>query len=268
MLSIRSLRHRAALVLILISAVAQANQLDDVMARRVLRVAVPREFPPFGFIYKGLPDGYDIAVARMLALDLDVRAELVPVASSERIPALESGKVDLIVASLGRTPEREKVLDFSMAYAPLYLGVFGDQDAKPAAGFLGRRIGVSKGSLEEAELVRRVPQATIVRLENSKAIIEAYLKHEIEFMAVGSVVVESVTDVATRDRTKLHLLLKDSPCYIGLRKGEPALLARVNKFLKDASESQALTVNAMVWFKATLPADFFAQAHGQALPKP
>jgi polar amino acid transport system substrate-binding protein len=263
---IRILCRWAVLMLVLASATVRADELSDVISHRVLRVAVPSEFPPFGFIYKGLPDGYDIAIARMLALDLDVRLELVPVASSERIPALQSGKVDLIIASLGRTPEREKILDFSVPYAPLYLGVFGDRDAAPTAGFIGRRIGVSKGSLEEAELVRRTPQATIVRLENSKAIIEAYLRGDIEFMAVGSAVVESVTDITKRDRLKLHLLIKDSPCYIGMRKSEPALLARVNKFLKDASDSQAMTVNAMVWFKATLPPDFFRQAQAQARP--
>jgi polar amino acid transport system substrate-binding protein len=263
---IRSRRRWAALAILLLAATAHADQLADVLQRRVLRVAVPSEFPPFGFIYKGVPDGYDIAVARMLALDLGVRAELVPVSSPERIPALESGKVDVIVASLGRTPEREKVLDFSMAYAPLYLGVFGDRDARPPAGFAGRRIGVSKGSVEEAELLRRAPQAAIVRLENSKAIIEAYLKHDIEFMAVGSAVIESVTDVGARDRLRLHLMLKDSPCYIGVRKGEAALLARVDKFLKDASDSQAMTVNAMVWFKSTLPPDFFRQAQDRPRP--
>ena len=254
---IRILLRGAALALVLAAVDARADQLADVLARKVLRVAVPSEFPPFGFVHLGLADGYDISVARMLAMDLHVRPELVPVSSAERIPALESGKVDLIIASLGRTPEREKVLDFSMAYAPLYLGVFGDRDARPPAGLAGRRVGVSQGSVEEAELARRAPQATIVRLENSKAIIEAYLRHDIEFMAVGSAVVESVTDVTARDRLRLHLMLKDSPCYIGVRKGEAALLARVNRFLKEASESQAMTVNAMLWFKATLPPDFF-----------
>ncbi len=239
------------------TATAHADQLDDILARKVLRVAVPKEFPPFGFLRNGLPDGYDISVARMLALDLKVRVELVPVSSPERIPLLQQGTVDLVIASLGKTPEREKLIDFSMPYAPLYLGVFGDKDASAGADFKGRRIAVSKGSVEEAELLRLAPQAEVVRLENSKAIMEAYLAHQVDYMAIGSAVIESLPDVRARDRTGLKLMLKDSPCYIGVRKGETALRQRVDRFLREASESQAMTVNAMIWFKATLPADFF-----------
>jgi len=236
---------------------ARADQLDQILAHHVLRVAVPKEFPPFGLMRNGIAEGYDISVARMLAYDLKVRLEVVPVSSPERIPLLQADKVDVIIASLGKTPEREKLIDFSLAYAPLYLGVFGSKHAQVPPDFKGRRIGVSKGSVEESELLKVAPHAEIVRLENSKAIIEAYLKHDVEFMAIGSAVIESIQDIPARDDLGLKLMLKNSPCFIGVRKGETALLERVNKFLRDASNSQAMTVNAMIWFKATLPADFF-----------
>lgn len=249
---------RLSLSLIALMATsAQADQLDQILAHHVLRVAVPKEFPPFGFMRDGIPEGYDISVARMLAYDLKVRLEVIPVSSPERIPLLQADNVDVIIASLGKTPEREKLIDFSVAYAPLYLGVFGGKDVHVSPDFKGRRIGVSKGSVEETELLKVAPHAEVVRLENSKAIIEAYLKRDVEFMAIGSAVVESIQDVPARDETGLKLMLKNSPCFIGVRKGETALLERVNKFLREASDSQAMTVNAMIWFKATLPADFF-----------
>lgn len=230
------------------------------MTSRLLRVAVPKEFPPFGYLRDGIPEGYDIAIARMLALDMRVRLEIVPVASPQRLPFLQEGKVDLVIASLGKNPEREKVIDFSQAYAPLYIGVFGPLPKTEGAPLKGKRIGVTKGSLEEEELVRKVPDAEIVRYENSAAIIDAYLKSQIEYIAAGNVVIESIKDVHARDRTQRVLLLKDSPCYIGVRKNEPRLLARVNRFLQEAGDSQALMINAMVWFKATLPRDFFSRS--------
>lgn len=230
------------------------------MTSRLLRVAVPKEFPPFGYLRDGIPEGYDIAIARMLALDMRVRLEIVPVASPQRLPFLQEGKVDLVIASLGKNPEREKVIDFSQAYAPLYIGVFGPLPKTEGAPLKGKRIGVTKGSLEEEELVRKVPDAEIVRYENSAAIIDAYLKNQIEYIAAGNVVIESIKDVHARDRTQRVLLLKDSPCYIGVRKNEPRLLARVNRFLQEAGDSQALMINAMVWFKATLPRDFFSRS--------
>lgn len=235
------------------------DALDQILAHQLLRVAVPKEFPPFGFIKNGNPEGYDIAIARMLAMDMKVRLELVPVLSPDRLPYLRDGKVDLVIASLGKTPEREKLIDFSVAYAPLYNGVFGPPygGVPESTYFKERRIGVTKGSLEEDQLVRRLPHAAVVRYENSAAIIDAYLKREIEYIAAGNVVIESIKDVSARDRTKFVLMLNESPCHIGVRRNEDRLLARVNKFLQEASESQALMVSAMIWFKATLPTDFF-----------
>lgn len=64
------------------------------------------------------PVGYDIDVANLIAKGLGVKAELVPVTSANRIPYLQTKKVDLVISSLGKNPDREKVIDFSVAYAP------------------------------------------------------------------------------------------------------------------------------------------------------
>jgi polar amino acid transport system substrate-binding protein len=261
--TVRRLVLSAALVgLALVAAPhARADQLDQVLASRVLRVAVPKEFPPFGYTKDGATVGYDIAVARMLAQEMKVKLEIVPVASGDRLPFLQDGKVDLIISSLGKNAEREKQIDFTIPYAPLYLGVFGPaaNGTGDAAYYKGRRVGVTRNSLEEEEVVRKLTGAVIVRYENSAAIIDAYVKNEIEYIAAPNVVVEAITDVPARDRTRRGLVLKDSPCYVGVRKNEPRLLARVNQFLAQAGESQLLAVNAMVWFKATFPPDFFSR---------
>ena len=52
-------------------------------------------------------------------------------------------------------------------------------------------------------------------------------------------------------------VLRQSPCYIGVRKREPRLLARVDSFLAQARSTQALMVNAMHWFKHSLSPDMF-----------
>ena len=239
------------------------DQLDRVLSRKRLRVAVPKEFPPFGFMKGSYPDGFDISVARLLGLELGITVELVPVQSADRIPYLLEDKVDLIIASLGKNPEREKQVDFSKVYAPLYLGVFGRQTGSAPLDFKGRAIGVSKGSVEESEAARQLPGARLVGLENSRAILEAYAKGEVDYIAAGNMVVESIPDVGLRDQTRRLFVLKDSPCYIGVRKGEPRLLARINKFIDEAGP-RALTVNAMIWFKSTFPADFYKQANGKA----
>ena len=111
------------------SAPAAAAGLDTIQAMGVLRVAVPQDFPPFGSVGPDMaPRGYDIDMARLIGDALGVKTELVPVTSANRIPYLTTDKVDLVISSLGRNPEREAVIDFTDAYAPFYNGVFGPAD--------------------------------------------------------------------------------------------------------------------------------------------
>ena len=68
-------------------------------------------------------------------------------------------------------------------------------------------------------------------------------------------------DIALRDGTLCRHVLKESPCRIGVRKGEQHLLARIERFVDDAGPL-ALTVNAMLWFKTTFPTGFYQHPIG------
>ena len=120
----------ASLVLGMHSA-ASADQLQDIKARGTLRVAIPQDYPPFGFMG---PDkqlkGYDIEMAGIVAKALGVKCELVPVTGANRIPFLLSNRADIVISTLGKTKERQKVIDFSIAYAATYSGVFGPEKNK------------------------------------------------------------------------------------------------------------------------------------------
>ncbi|MGG2383012.1 transporter substrate-binding domain-containing protein, partial [Salmonella enterica] len=86
--------------------------------------------------------------------------ELVPVTSANRIPYLQTKKVDLVISSLGKNPDREKVIDFSNAYAPFFNGVFGasDQAVKKAEDLSGKTVGVTRGSVEDLKLTEVAPK--------------------------------------------------------------------------------------------------------------
>ena len=108
---------------------ARAEALDDIMKAKVIKVAVPQDFAPFGSAGPDMkPLGYDIDMANLIAKELGVKVEIVPVTSANRIPYLQTKKVDLVISSLGKNPEREKVIDFSTAYAPFFSGVYGPKD--------------------------------------------------------------------------------------------------------------------------------------------
>ncbi|MDF2395276.1 transporter substrate-binding domain-containing protein [Pseudomonas protegens] len=245
--------------LLLSQAPAQASALDEVIARGTLKVAVPQDFPPFGSVGPDMqPRGLDIDTARLLAEQLKVKLELTPVNSTNRIPFLTTGKVDLVISSLGKNPEREKVIDFSKAYAPFYLAVFGPPDAAIASlgDLKGKTISVTRGAIEDIELTAVAPQgATIKRFEDNNSTIAAYLAGQVDLIASGNVVMVAISQRNPKRIPAMKIKLKDSPVYVGVNKNQPELLDKVNQILTAAKADGALEKNSQQWLKEPLPAD-------------
>ena len=238
---------------------ALADALGDSKARKVLRVAVPQDFPPFGSVGPDMtPSGYDIDTANLIAKTMGVRAELVPVTSANRIPYLQTNKVDLVISSLGKNPEREAVIDFSVAYAPFFNGVFAPA-AVPVSKIedLSKRVvGVTRGSVEDLELSKIAPpDATIRRYEDNNGTISAFLSGQVEVVATGNVVAAAILARNPPKRPELKFLVKNSPCYIGLSKGQPALKAAVDEAIAKARADGSLNAISRKWLGADLPQD-------------
>jgi len=239
-----------------------ADQLQDIQKRGVLRVAVPQDFPPFGSVATDLkPQGYDIDMAEYLAKGMKVKVELVPVTSANRVPYLQTNKVDLVISSLGKNAEREKVIDFSRAYAPFFLGVFGPKEATlgDAAALSGKSVGVTRGAVEDMVLTDLAPKdAQVKRYEDNNTTISAYLSGQVEYLATGNVVVAAITRQNPKQAPVSKFMLKDSPCYIGLKKDEPALKAEVDKLIEQALKDGSLNAFSEKWMQAPLPANLGA----------
>ena len=238
---------------------AHADVLDNIKKTGVLRVAVPQDFPPFGSVGTDLkPRGYDIDTAALLAKDLGVRLELIPVTSTNRIPYLTTGKADLVISSLGKNPDREKVIDFSITYAPFFNGVFGPTEAviKGAPDLAGKTIGVTRGAVEDLELTKIVPaNTTIKRFEDNNSTISAYLSGQVNLVATGNVVAAAVNEMTKLRRLDPKFLIKNSPCSIGVAKGESALLAKVNESIAAAKKDGRLNEISHRWLHNPLPKD-------------
>jgi polar amino acid transport system substrate-binding protein len=259
-------RHflRVSLVTLLLCAAgthldACADALADAEKDGRLRVAVPQDFPPFGTVGPDLkPRGYDIDVARLIGRELKLKVELIPVSSTNRVPFLTTGKVDLVISSLGKNPEREKVIDFSVAYAPFYNGIFGPADAtvKKAEDTAGMTVGVTRGSVEDLEFSKIAPASTTIkRFEDNNATISSYLSGQVQLIATGNVVAAAVNENTKLRRLDTKFLIKNSPCFIGVNKGEAALLAKVNEAIGKLRRSGDLDQVSLRWLQAPLPTD-------------
>jgi polar amino acid transport system substrate-binding protein len=113
------LRNKLAYLGLLIGAtamfganVARADELQDIKSSGVLVVGVKADYPPFGYLSPtGTNIGIEPDLARNLAERLGVKVRFVPVVAANRIQFLQQGKINLLIATMNDTPEREKIVD-------------------------------------------------------------------------------------------------------------------------------------------------------------
>ena len=181
----------AASVLASFGPLAQAQSaLDDVMAKKLILIAVPTDSAPYGFVGTDLqPQGLDVDMAQLIGSKLGVKVELVPVTSANRIPYLQTKKADLVISTLGKNPEREKVIDFTSAYSPFFQAVFGPKSVvvKTPADLAGKSVGVTRGAMEDQELGKIAPSGVDVkRFEDMNGTVSAFAAGQVQLMAVGA----------------------------------------------------------------------------------
>src|SRR5882762_2695278 len=151
----------AASMMIAAHSASAESTLERILNTKKIRVAVDVANPPFGILDKnGQPDGSDVAVARQLAKDLGAELEFVQVPSAGRIPALLSGRADVTIASISVTADRAKAVMFAHPNGALSITVFGPQDVavKSSSDLVGKRIGITRATLEESAVPKIVPQ--------------------------------------------------------------------------------------------------------------
>jgi polar amino acid transport system substrate-binding protein len=241
------------------ATIARADALADIAARGTVRIAVPQDFPPFGSVGTDMaPRGYDIDMANLIGEKLGAKVEIVPVTSANRIPYLQTSKVDLVISSLGKNAEREAVIDFSDAYAPFFNGVFAPANVAiaKAEDLSGKTVGVTRGAIEDLELTKIAPaDADIKRYEDNNGTISAFLSGQVEVVATGNVVAAAILEKNPPKRPEMKFLIKNSPCYIGMNNNEPALMAKVNEIIAAAKADGSLNAISQTWLKLDLPAE-------------
>ncbi len=241
----------SALGLFAASTAQAQNALDEVMSRKQINIAIPTDFPPYGFVTTDLkPQGLDIDMANYIAAKLGVKVELIVVTSANRIPYLQTRKADLVISTLGKNAEREKVIDFSAAYSPFFQAVFAAKGVaiKSAADLAGKTVAVTRGAIEDLELTKLAPAtADIKRYEDNNATVSAFVSGQVQAIATGASVAGNMMGRNPQLGTEYKFVLKDSPNFIGLNKGEDKLRAKVNEIIAAAKAAGDLDKMAQKW---------------------
>lgn len=234
-----------------------AADLSDILSSGTIKIAVPENFPPFGSLgASGEHEGYDVDVARLIAKDLGVELEIVPVASKQRIPYLETDRVDLVISTMGANPGRAKSIWFSSAYAPFFSGAFaaGDMAISSPADLAGKKVGLTGGTLEDLELTKTAPEsAEIIRFGDNAATLAAYASGQVDVLVTGNTVAANFAKMNPGKAIETKFIIKNSPCFIGVKKGSFDLLQWVNVFILHKTLGGELNALSETWFGQKLP---------------
>jgi len=233
------------------TGVQAQTALDDVLKAKEIKIAIPTDFPPYGFVGTDLkPQGLDVEMANYIAAKLGVKVELLPVTTSNRIPYLQTRKADLVISTLGKNPEREKVIDFTVAYSPFFIAVFAPKAValKGPADLAGKSISVTRGSVDDMELSKVAPPSTeLRRFEDNNATVSAYLAGQVQTLATSAQVAGAMMAKNPQMNTEFKFVLKDSPNFIGVAKGEDKLRQKVNDIVMEARRNGDIDKMAVKW---------------------
>lgn len=193
-------------------------------------------YPPFETVgTDGNPAGISVDIARALGAKLGrpVRIENIPFTGL--IPALKSGKIDLIISSMTATPERGRTVAFSDPYLTTGLAALvpAASEAPDLAALdqPGRTIVVRQGTTGEVFARANIRHAKIIALEKENACVLEVAQGKADAFIYDQM---SVFQNARRQSGKVRALL--APLHtetwaIALRPEDTALLDEVNAFL-------------------------------------
>jgi polar amino acid transport system substrate-binding protein len=212
-----NLKRRAWVGMTVVVAALTANvayadsTLEKILSTKKLRVAVDVANPPFGILDKaGQPDGSDVAVARQMAKDLGAEIEFVQVPSTGRIPALLAGRADVTIASMSVTTDRAKVVMYCHPNGALSITIFGPQSVKitTPADLVGKRIGITRATLEEATVPKMAPEGTkIVWFDDLASTVQALLSGQVDAVAMTAFAEKTVSDANPAKHLENKLLV-------------------------------------------------------------
>jgi len=224
----RTLNAVAALCLLGCASLAWSDTLDTIKQRKKILIAVDIGAPPYGFLdTQAKQAGSDVEAATLLAKDLGVELEIVPVTGPNRVPFLLTKKADLVMASFSITDERKKVIDFSTPYGVVPIVVAGPKAAtlKGFADLAGKNIAVTRGTKEVAGV-------SIVRYEDDATTNTAVATGQQDYLAAAPSVIPAVKKANPARDIDIKFVMKSFPYGVGLRKDDVALKGWVDGWVK------------------------------------
>ena len=246
----RSIRWAVAILSLLVALTASGcgdkatNTLDAIKKRGKVIAGVKYDTKLFGLQdpATGKVEGFDIDIAKALAkkvLGDETKVELKEVTSKTRIPLLQNGDIDLIIATMTINEERKQQVDFSDVYFEAGQSLLVKKGS-PIQGLESltkdSKVLAVKGSTSAKNIREKAPDATVLEFENYQDAFTALKAGQGDALTTDNAIL-----LGMQQQDSNYVLVggnfTDEPYGIAIRKGDTAFVDTVNELLKEMKEN-------------------------------
>lgn len=243
----------------LAASAAQARSVEEIISSGVLRVGTYPDQPPLSSLNNaGEFEGFDVEIAKLLAEQMNVTLEIVPLTVEQRIPFLTSGRIDISMGALTRTPSRALLVDFTIPLHSEAVSVLTREDVA-----ISTWTDLNDGKFTVAQ-GRGTWTADMVaaQLPDAQKVLVGAGADQVAALAQGRA--DAVVDVLdtfmvfTKNYPDVKFKVMDANiynawCAMGVAKGESGLVNYLNVFLYDAHQSGKVQEMWTKWYGAPNP---------------
>lgn len=252
-----------ALILALFIGLNSTSHTAQAASEGVLKVGMEANYPPYNWTQtnnengavpidgsKTYANGYDVQIAKLIAKKLHKRVVVEKIEWDGLLPALTSGKIDLIIAGMSPTAERRKAINFTKPYRKGTFVVITQKDSKYAKAkslndFKGAKLTAQQGTfhynlIKQLKGAKREPAMrdfSSMRQSLSSGTIDGYVAEDIEFQSYHNVN-PNIVAVNLNKMAGFKVDHDESITSIGVKKGNTKLLNEVNAALDTISDKK------------------------------
>ena len=219
--------------LMLISLLSIVISISVFAKNNVVYVGTNAEFAPFEYLDKNKIVGFDIDLLDAISKETGLEFKIQDMAFDGLLPALQTKKVDMVIAGMSATPERQKAVAFSKPYFKAkQVVITTPEKAKSLKSFKdlsGKKVGVMLGFTGDT-VVSEIKGVKVERFNAAYAAILALSQNKVDAVVLDSEPAKKYT-ANNKQFVIANIPAEEEDYAIAFRKNDKELINKVNAAL-------------------------------------
>lgn len=234
--------------------------VNNSKGKAVIQSASEYSYPPFSIVNNGEADGFSVELLRSALQELNLDVSFKVGSWNELKEDLKQGRIQTLPL-VGRTPEREKVYDFTAAYMTLHGAVFvrkGDDRIKTIDDLLDKKVVVMKGDNAEEYAQRDNISTSIISVDTYEIAMQLLSEGKYDAVVAQHLMgIQLLNDMGMSDNIipALRLDRFRQEFSFAVRKGDKKLLKLLDEGLAIVKANGTYDRLYNKWFSTVLEGD-------------